>query len=153
MENIVDIFCNSALQTAGIAWFAAQFIKIIIVFIQEHRFDFTRIMGSGGMPSSHSSFTISLAASVGFLEGFDSVLFAVSAAFSFVVMYDATGVRRSAGQQAKILNQIVEKLGKENFETTGKRLKELLGHTPIQVFAGAFLGIAIAVLRYVVFKF
>lgn len=150
MYHIQQIFLNSALQTAAIGWASAQLIKILLVLIQQHRLDFTRIMGSGGMPSSHSSFTVSLAVSIGFIEGFDSTLFAVCAAFAFVVMYDATGVRRSAGQQAKILNQLMDRFGKSEFHGTGKRLKELLGHTPIQVFAGAALGAAIAVIRYIV---
>ncbi|MCH5212843.1 MAG: divergent PAP2 family protein [Oscillospiraceae bacterium] len=150
MNSIEQIFQNSALVTAAISWAAAQFIKIILVLIKEHRFDFTRITGSGGMPSSHSSFTCSLATAVGFLVGFDSVAFAITAAFAFIVMYDATGVRRSAGHQAKILNRIIEKIGKEDITETGKKLKELLGHTPVQVFAGALLGIAISIFRYVV---
>lgn len=150
MNSIYHILQNSALVTAAIAWAAAQFIKIILVLITEHRFDFTRITGSGGMPSSHSSFTCSLAAAIGFLEGFNSTAFAISAAFAFIVMYDATGVRRSAGHQAKILNRIIDKIGKEDITETGKKLKELLGHTPIQVFVGATLGVAISVLRYVI---
>ncbi len=144
----MDLCKNSILQTALISWFAAQLIKVIIVLIIERRVDFTRITGSGGMPSSHSSFTVSLAAAIGFTDGFDSVAFALAAAFSLVVMYDASGVRRSAGQQAAILNRIVEKLGKEELSATGKKLKELLGHTPMEVVAGALLGLIIAVIQY-----
>jgi hypothetical protein len=148
MEYVLRIINNSVLQTAVLAWFVAQIMKVIIVFIIEKRIDFTRITGSGGMPSSHSSFTVALATAVGFISGFDSVAFAIAAAFSFVVMYDASGVRRSAGQQAVILNKIVERIGKDDLTETGKKLKELLGHTPMEVFAGALLGIIIAVLRY-----
>ncbi len=144
----MDLCKNSILQTALISWFAAQLIKVIIVLIIERRVDFTRITGSGGMPSSHSSFTVSLAAAIGFTDGFDSVAFALAAAFSLVVMYDASGVRRSAGQQAAILNRIVEKLGKEELSATGKKLKELLGHTPVEVVAGALLGLIIAIIQY-----
>ena len=144
----MDLCKNSILQTALISWFAAQLIKVIIVLIIERRVDFTRITGSGGMPSSHSSFTVPLAAAIGFTDGFDSVAFALAAAFSLVVMYDASGVRRSAGQQAAILNRIVEKLGKEELSATGKKLKELLGHTPMEVVAGALLGLIIAVIQY-----
>lgn len=144
----MDLCKNSILQTALISWFAAQLIKVIIVLIIERRVDFTRITGSGGMPSSHSSFTVSLTAAIGFTDGFDSVAFALAAAFSLVVMYDASGVRRSAGQQAAILNRIVEKLGKEELSATGKKLKELLGHTPMEVVAGALLGLIIAVIQY-----
>lgn len=144
----MDLCKNSILQTALVSWFAAQLIKVIIVLIIERRVDFTRITGSGGMPSSHSSFTVSLAAAIGFTDGFDSVAFALAAAFSLVVMYDASGVRRSAGQQAAILNRIVEKLGKEELSATGKKLKELLGHTPMEVVAGALLGLIIAIIQY-----
>ncbi len=148
MEYIVQILRNSVLQTAIISWFVAQLLKVIIVLVTDRKLDFTRLTGSGGMPSSHSSFTVSLAMATGFLEGFDSVMFGLAAAFSIVVMYDASGVRRSAGQQAMILNKIVEKLGRENIALTGKKLKELLGHTPTEVIAGAVLGIVIAVIRY-----
>lgn len=148
MHCIFEIISNPILQTAFIAWFAAQLIKIILTLIKERRFDFTRLFGSGGMPSSHAAFTVSLAVSIGFYEGFNSVMFALAAAFSIVVMYDATGVRRSAGEQAAILNKIVEKLGREHISQTGKMLKELLGHTPIQVFTGALLGILVAILRH-----
>ncbi|HIU58171.1 MAG TPA: divergent PAP2 family protein [Candidatus Ornithomonoglobus merdipullorum] len=148
MNYLMDLCKNSILQTALISWFAAQLIKVIIVLIIERRVDFTRITGSGGMPSSHSSFTVSLAAAIGFTDGFDSVAFALAAAFSLVVMYDASGVRRSAGQQAAILNRIVEKLGKEELSATGKKLKELLGHTPMEVVAGALLGLIIAIIQY-----
>lgn len=149
MRYLLELCGNGILLTALIAWFAAQLIKVIIVLIIERRVDFTRITGSGGMPSSHSSFTVSLAAAIGFTNGFDSVEFALAAAFSLVVMYDASGVRRSAGQQAAILNRIVEKLGKEELSATGKKLKELLGHTPMEVMAGAILGLIIAIVQYV----
>ncbi|MBQ3426412.1 MAG: divergent PAP2 family protein [Clostridia bacterium] len=148
MTYLSEFFSNSVLWTAAIAWAIAQGIKILLTLITEKRFDFTRITGTGGMPSSHSAFTVALAVSIGIGEGFNSAMFAVSAAFAIVVMYDATGIRRSAGQQAVILNRIVEKIGKEDITETGKKLKELLGHTPIQVFAGAILGVAVAIVRH-----
>lgn len=146
MDYITDIFANRTLQTAVISWFIAQLIKVVITLITDKRFDFTRLFGSGGMPSSHAAFTVSLAVAVGLNSGFRSVEFAITAAFAFVVMYDATGVRRSAGEQARILNRIVESMGRENLSETGKKLKELLGHTPFEVFGGAVLGILIAVI-------
>ncbi len=149
MKYLIDLCNNSIIQTALISWFVAQLLKVFIVLIIERRVDFTRLTGSGGMPSSHSSFTVSLAAAIGFIDGFDSVAFGLAAAFSLVVMYDASGVRRSAGQQAAILNRIVEKIGKEELSATGKKLKELLGHTPMEVLAGAILGLIIAIIRYV----
>ncbi len=146
MNYIADIFSNKILLVSGISWLAAQVIKVIITLIKTRRFDFTRLLGSGGMPSSHAAFTVSLATATGLQVGFKSPLFAVTAAFAFVVMYDATGVRRSAGEQAKILNRIVESMEHGDISETGKKLKELLGHTPFEVFAGAILGVFIAVI-------
>lgn len=149
MNYISDIFKNEILQTAVLSWFVAQMIKILLTLFKEKRLDFTRLFGSGGMPSSHASFTVSLAVSVGFFCSFSSIEFALAAAFAIVVMYDATGVRRSAGEQAAILNKIIDRIGKETISETSKKLKELLGHTPVQVFAGAILGIFIAIIRHI----
>ena len=148
MNYIIDVFTNKILLIAVLSWFVAQVIKVILTLIKFRELDFTRLFGSGGMPSSHASFTVSLATAVGFTTGFSSVEFALAAAFAIVVMYDATGVRRSAGEQAKILNQIVETMKNDKISDTGKKLKELLGHTPIQVFAGAVLGAFIACIFY-----
>ncbi len=149
MSEIFQGFINNnVLMTSVLAWFVAQVMKVVIVCIISKRLDFSRIIGSGGMPSSHSSFAVSLAVSIGMECGFESPMFAVCFCFALVVMYDAAGVRRSAGQQAKILNQLVDNWGRGNFVDTDKRLKELLGHTPTEVFAGALLGIIIAVLRH-----
>lgn len=143
-----EFFSTSILVTTIIAWFTAQVLKLILVFIKDKKVDFRRLIGSGGMPSSHASFVVSLAASVGLVEGFPSTLFAMCVVMAFVVMYDAAGVRRAAGHQARILNKLVEDWEKNNFENTEKKLKELLGHTPVEVFAGALLGICIALLRH-----
>lgn len=144
----MNFFLESILVTAIIAWFAAQLLKVIFVLIKNKKFDFYRFVGSGGMPSSHSSFVTSLATGVGLTEGFASPIFAVSVVLALVVMYDAAGVRRAAGQQAKILNKLVEEWQTDKPDTRNKRLKELLGHTPAEVFAGAALGIVIGVLRH-----
>ncbi len=148
MHYIYDFFQNSILWTAILSWFVAQVLKVIFVFIWDRKLDFKRLIGSGGMPSSHSSFVVALAFSVGFVEGFQSTAFAISFAIAMVIMYDASGVRRAAGQQARLLNRMVEEWGKGDFSRTEKKLKELLGHTPIEVFAGALLGVMIAVIRY-----
>lgn len=148
MSQISGILGNDILWTALGGWLAAQVIKVILVFITSRKLDFRRLTGSGGMPSSHSAITMSLTMSIGFVHGFDSALFAVSMILTFVVMYDASGVRRSAGQQAAILNKLVEDWGNGKFYNTDKKLKELLGHTPLEVIAGAILGILIAVIRY-----
>lgn len=148
MSFFYQILHNQALWTAILAWFLAQLLKVIFVLITEKRFDFHRFIGSGGMPSSHSAFVTSLAVIIGFDFGFDSSLFAVCVILALVVMYDAAGVRRAAGKQASILNQIVEHWDDETPEIQGERLKELLGHTPFEVIAGSVLGIAVAFTLY-----
>ena len=145
---MIEFLKHSAFVTAVIAWFAAQAIKVVIVLIKEKKIDFSRFVGAGGMPSSHSAFVTSLATAVGFSSGFLSELFSISSVLALIVMYDAAGVRRAAGEQAKILNELIEEWGKQNFKNTEVRLKELLGHTPLQVIAGAILGIAIAIFRH-----
>lgn len=147
MTYLNQLAGNSALLTALIGWLAAQILKMILVW--DKKFDFKRIIGSGGMPSSHSSFVVALSMAVGFTNGFNSIEFAIATVISLVVMYDAAGVRRSAGQQATILNKIVEDFQKADYSHTEKKLKELLGHSPIEVFAGAILGMIIAIIRYV----
>ncbi len=148
MTGLKELISNSALITALISWFIAQVMKMIIVLIKDRKVNFERLVGSGGMPSSHSALVVSLAMSLGLTEGFDSNIFALGTVFALVVMYDAAGVRRAAGQQAAILNKIVDSFVKSDFSRTEKRLKELLGHTPTQVFAGAILGIAVALWRH-----
>ena len=144
---MMEFLASSSLVTAIICWFVAQVIKVITVVITDKRIDFGRFVGSGGMPSSHAAFVTGLAVSVGLSSGFASEAFSIAAVLALVVMYDAAGVRRAAGEQAKILNQLVEEWGSQNFKNTEVHLKELLGHTPLQVFAGGILGIAIAMLR------
>lgn len=141
----VDIISNKILLIVFISWFIAQTIKVFLGVIKEKRFNFKWFVGTGGMPSSHVAGVASLAASVGLNIGFNSIIFAVTVVFAVVVMFDAQGVRRATGKQAEILNKIVEdiylmKRVKED------RLKEFIGHTPIEVLVGALLGIFFAVL-------
>ena len=144
----MNFWKDSVFITCVISWFIAQLIKVITVLIKNKRIDFRRFVGSGGMPSSHSSFVTALATSVALIDSIYSTSFAISAVLALVVMYDAAGVRRAAGQQAKILNKIVEEWEHLDFGQTDKRLKELLGHTPFEVFAGALLGILISFIRH-----
>lgn len=146
-----EILTNEILIAAIFGWFSAQVIKFLAVLIEEKRINFERLVGSGGMPSSHTSFVTSLSASVALNEGLSSTFFAVCVVFSLIVMYDASGVRRAAGEQAAILNKLVENFGHERLEVTGERLKELLGHTHLEVVAGAFLGIAVAFVVHYIF--
>lgn len=143
MNYVIDFFTNYVLVCAFIGWFGAQFIKCGTYIVKNHSFDFSVIMSSGGMPSSHSATVCSLVVSVAKLCGTGSVEFAVAFVLAFIVMYDALGVRRAAGEQAKVLNKIVKDIQRGETRYLDKDLKELIGHTPLQVLMGALLGILI----------
>ena len=146
MSVVLEIFGNRVIQAAALAWAIAQGLKVILTLIISKRFDSTRIFGSGGMPSSHSAMTCAMLMVIGFREGFASSVFALAFCFSGVVMYDAAGVRRSTGKNAAVINRMLEQLISDGFSFDEERLKELVGHTPIQVMAGALLGILIGTL-------
>ena len=124
--------------------FLAQFYKFVVYFIVYKQLNFKRLFQTGGMPSSHSSFMMAMATSTGLIVGFDSVAFAIALTVSFVVMYDAAGLRRAVGRQASVLNQIVTEIFSEHPHLSSQRFRELLGHTPVEVFIGAILGVAVA---------
>ena len=126
-------------------WFCIQTFKVIWELVKTHKLNFKRIMGAGGMPSSHTAIVVSITTMIGKDYGVDSAIFAVSAIFAAVVMYDATGVRRAAGKQARILNKIIETPGLTGIQMQEK-LVELLGHTPIQVWVGAVIGIIVGLI-------
>lgn len=129
------------------AAFLAQLLKFIGHFIKTRKVDFQVLATTGGMPSSHTAGVISLSTTVGFICGFDSIEFAIALGYSLVVMYDAAGLRRSTGRIAACLNKI-----RDDFYNNGQmqsdRLKELLGHTPFEVFVGALLGITLAFINH-----
>lgn len=144
-EIFIQVISNKIFMTALSAWLVAQTIKVTIGVIREKRFDFRWFVGTGGMPSSHAAGAACLAGAVGFEYGFSSVYFALAASFAIVVMFDAQGVRRAAGKQAHILNKITEDIYWQG-RIKEHRLRELVGHTPVEVIAGGLLGIAIAFL-------
>jgi len=176
MESLRLLTSNYLIDVAFLAWFAAQVIKTILNTIVNHKFNAERLVGAGGMPSSHSALVCALAIGTCRKMGFSSPEFALALAFAAVVMYDAMGVRRAAGEQAKVLNKLVfgfpdiwelintyanknktdvtvpelpeEELEDEYDENTfgDKALKEFLGHTPLEVLAGALLGILVAMM-------
>ena len=123
---------------------AAQIIKSIVFLITKKALDVRLFTTTGGMPSSHSAGVMGLSTTVGLIAGFNSVEFAVALGFACIVMYDAAGVRRAAGKQAACLNKIIMDIYKQDLAEAGGKLKELLGHTPMQVFAGALFGIIYA---------
>ena len=142
------IFKNPCLMPALTGWAAAQTIKVILTLVLVKRMDVTRFVGAGGMPSAHSAFVTALAVSMGLNYGFDSAYFAMATALATVVMYDAAGVRRAAGKQAAKINRIIKHLREKStdYQDMEKQLQELLGHTPIEVVAGALLGIMISII-------
>lgn len=128
-----------------LVWFGIQLFKFIYDLIKNKKFNFKRLMQAGGMPSSHSGVVVSLTTMIGKNMGINTPLFAVALIFSFIVMYDAAGVRRAAGKQAKLLNKIVETPGLTGLQVSEK-LVEVLGHTPVQVIVGAAIGVVVGVL-------
>lgn len=147
MDLLVDLGKNQIFLTVLMAWLLAQTIKVIIGVIREKRFNFRWFVGTGGMPSSHAATVSALAASVGFTFGFSSPFFAMAFFFAFIIMFDAQGVRRQSGQQAEALNKIIEDIYLQR-GIKQERLMELLGHTPIQVFIGAAIGVIVAIISY-----
>lgn len=144
-ENMEDITQFKYLYTPFLLWFCIQLFKVIWDLVTTKKFNFKRIMGAGGMPSSHSAVVTSVATLIGKYEGVTTPLFALSIIFAFIVMYDAAGIRRAAGKQASLLNKIVNTPGLTKLEVQEK-LVEALGHTPTQVLVGALIGIAVGLL-------
>jgi len=139
------IFDNHILVASFIAWAVAQIAKTIYELFRYRRLKFGRLVSSGGMPSSHSALVTALATATGRVAGIDSAAFAITIVLASIVMYDAAGVRRAVSIQARILNQMIDEAfqGKPFAE---KRLRELIGHTPIQVLVGGLLGVGIALI-------
>lgn len=139
------IFLNKFLCVPIIVWACIQLFKVLTEFIMTKKFNFKRLMGAGGMPSSHSAVVTCLASMMGKEYGFDSGIFAMACVFAVIVMYDAAGVRRAAGKQATLLNKIIASpnLSSVDFQ---EKLVEVLGHTPLQVLVGAVIGIIVGIL-------
>lgn len=143
MESIVtNILQFKYILVPLSVWFSIQLFKVIYEFCETKKWNWNRLMGAGGMPSSHSAIVVCLAIMIGKYEGFQSPIFALSGIFALITMYDAAGVRRAVGKQAMILNDIIrnQKL------TSAEKLQEMTGHTPIQVLAGAILGLIVGLI-------
>ncbi len=138
-----EVIRNRVIWASFFSWGIAQSIKIISGIIKEKRFDFRWLMSTGGMPSAHSAGVSSLATAVGMYCGFDTVVFAITAIFALIIMFDAQGLRRMTGRQAVALNKMMEDIYLKH-EVKPERLMELIGHTPVEVFMGALLGIMVA---------
>lgn len=151
MEPLINLYSslvnNFSLVAVVISWFFAQSIKVIIYRFTEGHWDLLHFFEAGGMPSAHSASVTALTLGIALTQGIGSPFFPLSLVFALIVMYDATGVRRAAGKQAELLNKIVDDIyanGKVRIE----KLKEILGHDPVQVFAGAGLAAIITLLTY-----
>lgn len=146
-DILIEIGKNKIFMVTLSAWVIAQVIKVIIGTIRKKKFDFRLLLGTGGMPSSHAAGASCLATTIGLGYGFASVYFALAASFAIVVMFDAQGVRRLTGKQASILNKILDDIYWQGKISEG-RLRELVGHTPVEVLVGFLLGILVAFLLY-----
>ncbi len=140
-------FGNIILLLSLLSWAAAQLTKGLIQLVTERRITLSQVLSSGGMPSSHSALVTCCAVTVGRLYGFDSGMFAVAAVMAVVVMYDACNVRRQSGEQAKVINLILQNWDEITPELLGLQVKVLLGHTPLQVFFGSLLGLLVSLIH------
>ena len=144
-EDVLNLITNPVLLAAVFAWLIAQIIKIFTSPAHRENISFLRfVLGSGGMPSSHSAAVCATCFSCAILYGYNSAIFAVSAVLAVVVMRDAAGIRREAGKQAQVINQVSQELNKKRKGFMVSNLQELLGHTPLQVLFGGLLGFAMA---------
>lgn len=145
MNTFMGFIQNKYIYIPILLWFFIQLFKVICDLVTTKKFNFKRIMGAGGMPSSHSAIVTSLATMIGKYEGVDTPIFALSLIMAFIVMYDACGVRRAAGKQAALLNKIIDTPGLTGVQVS-ERLVEVLGHTPVQVFIGALIGVVVGLI-------
>ncbi|HEY7418584.1 MAG TPA: divergent PAP2 family protein [Ktedonobacteraceae bacterium] len=143
MQN--TLFENRVLMAAFIAWAIAQVSKTVYELFRQRKLLFSRLVSAGGMPSSHSALVTGLATATGRLEGVGSTAFAISVVLAGIVMYDAAGVRRAVSLQARILNQMLDEIF-QGHPIAEQRLRELIGHTPIQVLVGGLLGVVVGIL-------
>jgi uncharacterized protein len=147
MNAMTHIVTSKIFYISIIAWIIAQGMKVLIYYFRYHKINFRLFVGSGGMPSSHSTLVSCLATTIGLEAGWNSPVFLLALGMAMVIMTDAAGVRRAAGQQAKILNEIMDNMSQSK-PFSQQRLKELIGHTPVQVLVGAFIGVVVGLALY-----
>ncbi len=143
MQDIATVFQNQILIVAIAACIIAQVLKLVVELLRHGKVSFRTLVETGGMPSAHSALVTALATGIGQTMGWETPEFAIASIFAVIVMYDAAGVRQAAGKQARVLNQIVDEMFHDS-EFREDRLKELLGHTPVQVIAGCILGVVVS---------
>jgi uncharacterized protein len=140
VHNLTEAFTNPIVLCSLFSWFVAQVLKVPLYGIVEHKLDWKRLVGAGGMPSSHSAMVVALSLSIGFTQGFGTPIFAVCVVMSLIVMYDAMGVRRETGTQATVINRILKEVFINGHRISDEELKELIGHTPFEVLGGILIG-------------
>ena len=145
MDALMQIVMSKYIHVPIVVWFLIQSFKVIWDLVATKKFNFKRILGAGGMPSSHSAVVMCLATMIGKTEGFNTPIFALALIFAIIVMYDAAGIRRAAGKQASLLNKIINTPGFSTIQVQEK-LVEVLGHTPTQVFVGALIGVIVGII-------
>ncbi len=145
-----DLFSNQVLWTTIVSWALAQFIKPFLEYLETRRWSWGLWFSSGGNPSSHSALVVSAMLAIGLFDGFGTPLFALAVAIAMVVVYDAAGVRREAGKHAERINILIDELF-SGMPISDKQLKEVIGHTPLEVMAGVLLGTATALTSYILF--
>ena len=146
MHYLGEVLQNDILICSLISWTVAQFLKVPFMYFTKKTWSFKRFWGSGGMPSSHTALVVALTHMTGSVHGFNTVEFSLSFVLAIIVMYDAAGVRRQTGTQASVINEIVNKIFIEGEKITEKDLKEIVGHTPMEVFGGFIVGILVALI-------
>ena len=154
MDALVDLFTNRLLLVPLICWIISQLIKVVINVIVEKQFSSERLFGDGGMPSGHSATVTGLMSVAGWCYGFDSIIFAICFILAVIVMHDAMGVRRETGKQAATIKQLADALNglitERDEQVRVEKLKELVGHTPLQVFFGLLLGVLVSVIFFAI---
>lgn len=137
-------YINYPLLASLLGIILAQVLKVPIYYAIRRKLDIGLVVSTGGMPSSHSAAVTSLATAIGIQDGFTSSVFAIATVFAVITMFDATGVRRQAGEHSIVLNQFIEYFNEKNFDVRNEKLKEMLGHKPIEVLCGGLLGVVLA---------
>jgi len=149
--NVLAVFQNKALMAGLIAWLLAQVIKMPLDYLYSRKWNWALLLTTGGMPSSHSSLLTATSLGIGLYHGFDDPVFAIAVAITMVVVYDAAGVRRQAGIHAQRINVLFSEL-LQGHMLNEKDLREVLGHTPLEVIGGILLGIIVAIAQWLVWK-
>ncbi|HEX6305414.1 MAG TPA: divergent PAP2 family protein [Anaerolineales bacterium] len=149
--NLADIFSNRILISGIIAWSFAQIIKVPLNYLTERRWDWALLLRAGGMPSSHSALVTAVAHTIGLFSGFDTPVYALAVAIAIIVIYDATGIRRQAGKHAEVINAMIRDLT-HGHPLQEERLREVLGHTPLEALGGMLLGLLVAQLSWFIWQ-